>query len=143
VFHAYRCHPGPGNFRYPTYLSPDTGTHKLAVLFSRIATMAPFGPSTGLPAVRQQQPDQRRGPVRHLQSGGFGDGQVVVSFDTSATAPATANSSSGYILNVAATDPACLRSIPADPAHSGRHYVRSEHGVFARHRRQPARSQST
>src|SRR5271157_750003 len=26
-------------FRYPTYLSPDPGTHKLAVMFSRIATI--------------------------------------------------------------------------------------------------------
>jgi uncharacterized protein (TIGR03437 family) len=93
-------------FRYPTYLSPDAGTHKLAVLFSRIATIgAVWANVPGYLLYASNNQINVVVPSAILNQLGSGTVKVVVSFDTSATAPATANSSSGYLLNVAAVDP--------------------------------------
>jgi uncharacterized protein (TIGR03437 family) len=93
-------------FRYPTYLSPDTGTHKLAVTLSRIATIGPTW--ANVPAYLMFANNNQINavvPAGILGQLGSATVKVVVSFDTSATSPATAASSSGYILNVAAVDP--------------------------------------
>jgi uncharacterized protein (TIGR03437 family) len=94
------------NFRYPTFLSPDTNTHKITVMFSKIANVGTawsnvpgyllFANNTQINAVV---------PAGIAAQLGTSTVKVVVAFDTSATNPATANSSTAYILNVAAVDP--------------------------------------
>jgi uncharacterized protein (TIGR03437 family) len=93
-------------FRYPTWLSPDTGTHKLAVTLSRIATIGPTW--ANVPAYLMFANNNQINavvPAGILGQLGSATVKVVVSFDTSATSPSVADSSSGYILNVAAVDP--------------------------------------
>jgi len=94
------------SFRYPTYLSPDTGTHKLAVTFSRIATIGTAW--ANIPGYLMFANNNQINAV--VPSGIFGQlgsatVKVVVSFDTSATNPSSADTSNGAILNVAAVDP--------------------------------------
>jgi uncharacterized protein (TIGR03437 family) len=93
-------------FRYPTYLSPDTGTHKLAVMFSRTATIGTAWANVpGYLLFANNNQINAVVPAGIFAQIGTATVKVVVSFDTSATSPATANSSSGYMLNVAAQDP--------------------------------------
>jgi uncharacterized protein (TIGR03437 family) len=93
-------------FRYPTYLSPDTGTHKIAVMFSRIATVGTTWANVpGYLMFANNNQINAVVPAGIASQLGSATVKVVVSFDTSATSPATANSSSGYILNVAAVEP--------------------------------------
>jgi uncharacterized protein (TIGR03437 family) len=93
-------------FRYPTYLSPDSGTHKLSVLFSRIATIGTTWANVpGYLMYANNNQINAVVPAGIATQLGSATVKVVVGFDTSATSPATANSSSGYILNVATVDP--------------------------------------
>ena len=93
-------------FRYPTYLSPDTGTHKLAVMFSRIATIGTAWANVpGYLLFANNNQINAVVPAGIAAQQGSATVKVVVSFDTSATNPSTADSSSGYILNVAPADP--------------------------------------
>jgi len=93
-------------FRYPTYLSPDSGTHKLAVMFSRIATIGTTWANVpGYLMFANNNQINVVVPAGISTQLGTATVKVVVSFDTSATNPSTADSSSGYILNVAAVDP--------------------------------------
>jgi uncharacterized protein (TIGR03437 family) len=93
-------------FRYPTFLSPDTGTHKLAVMFSRIATIGTAWANVpGYLLFANNNQINVVVPAGISAQQGSATVKVVVSFDTSATNPATADSSSGYILNVAPSDP--------------------------------------
>ncbi len=95
-----------GYFRYPTFLSPDAGTHKLAVMFSRIATIGTAWANVpGYLLFANNNQINVVVPAGILAQVGSATVKVVVSFDTSATSPSSADSSNGAILNVAATDP--------------------------------------
>jgi uncharacterized protein (TIGR03437 family) len=92
-------------FRYPTYLSPD-GTHKLAIMFSRTATIGTAWANVpGYLLFATNNQINAVVPAGISAQLGTATVKVVVSFDTSATNPSTADSSSGFALNVAAYDP--------------------------------------
>jgi len=76
------------------------------VTFSRIATIgATWANVPGYLMFANNNQINAVVPAGILGQLGSGTVKVVVSFDTSATSPSTADSSSGYILNVAAVNP--------------------------------------
>jgi uncharacterized protein (TIGR03437 family) len=93
-------------FRYPTYLSADAGTHKLAAMFSKIASIgAAWANVPGYLLFANNTQINAVVPAGISAQLGTGTVKVVVSLDTSATNPSTADSSSGYLVSVAAVDP--------------------------------------
>jgi uncharacterized protein (TIGR03437 family) len=94
------------NFRYPSFLSPDSGTHKLTVMFSKIASVGPAWANVpGYLLFANNNQINAVVPAGIAAQLGTSTVKVVVAFDTSATNPSTADSSTAYILNVAAVDP--------------------------------------
>ncbi len=93
-------------FRYPTYLSPDGGTHKLSVLFSRVTSLGvAWANVPGYLLFANNNQINAVVPSSIAAQLGTGTVKVVVGFDTSATSPAASASSAAYLLNVAAVDP--------------------------------------
>jgi len=104
-------------FRYPTWLSPDPNIaapalpHKLTVMFSKTAAGNPAWanvPAYLLFANNNQINALVPAAVLAQAGAGVATAKIVVAFDnsaTAATAPAGANSSAPYLLNVAAVDP--------------------------------------
>jgi len=93
-------------FRYPAYLSPDGGTHKLSVLFSKISSLGTAWANVpGYLLFANNNQINAVVPASILAQLGTGTVKVVVGFDTSATSPSASNSSGAYLINVAAVDP--------------------------------------
>jgi len=102
-------------FRYPTYLSPDNGTHKLSVLFSKTSSLGTAWANVpGYLLFANNNQINAVVPASIAAQLGTGTVKMVVGFDTSATSPAASASSAAYLLNVAAVDPGAFTLDSAD-----------------------------